>query len=260
MVIFCELQCAVNRFCVAYNYKKKVDGKGLNCQLTNTTEHKFDKQEVTKEEQVWTFYKINVDRSQFEACQAEVNECYNGGTMIWDPDEQYFCQCLDCYEGRLCENVTRMALGMENGQIRDNQITASSEYDIYFGAANGRLNFTPRHGRTGSWSSLYNDLHQWLQVDFQRSTMVTEISTQGRSEHDQFVKSYTVSSSQDGKIFQVYTTGEAVKEFKANSDKNTIVHHKIVPYISTRFIRVHPTDWGDHISMRVEFYGCYKQH
>ena len=63
--IFCELQCAIHRFCVAYNYKKKVDETELNCQLTNTTKHKFDEHEVTKEEQVWTFYKINVDRSQF---------------------------------------------------------------------------------------------------------------------------------------------------------------------------------------------------
>ena len=65
MSIFCELQCAANRFCVAYNYKKTVDEKEFNCQLTNTTDHKFEEHEVTNEEQVWMFYKINVDRNQF---------------------------------------------------------------------------------------------------------------------------------------------------------------------------------------------------
>ncbi|XP_028411605.1 EGF-like repeat and discoidin I-like domain-containing protein 3 [Dendronephthya gigantea] len=147
--------------------------------------------------------------------------------MIWVPDKQYFCQCLECYEGRLCEKVTRRALGMENGQIRDNQITASSEYDSWHRVANGRLNFTPR------------------------------ISTQGRNGGNQFVKSYNVSSSQDGKIFQVYTTGETVKEFQGNSDVDSIVHHQVFPLISARFIRLHPTAWKNWISMRVEFYGCY---
>ena len=65
MSIFCELQCAVHRFCVAYNYKEKVDEKSFNCQLTNTTEHKLNEHGVIKEEQVWTFYKSNVDRSNF---------------------------------------------------------------------------------------------------------------------------------------------------------------------------------------------------
>ncbi|XP_028411633.1 uncharacterized protein LOC114534395 [Dendronephthya gigantea] len=98
--IFCELQCAVHRFCVAYNYKKKVDEKELNCQLTNTTEHKFDEDKVAKEEQEWTFYEINVDRSHFATCRKEVNECHNGGAMIWGPKKKFTCKCLKCYNSK----------------------------------------------------------------------------------------------------------------------------------------------------------------
>ena len=42
-----------------------------------------------------------------------------------------------------------------------------------------------------------------------------------------------------------------------NDDGNSIVYHDIAPAITARFIRVHPTGWERHISMRVEFHGCF---
>ncbi|XP_028411610.1 lactadherin-like [Dendronephthya gigantea] len=252
MDLFCELRCAENRFCVAFNYKTKVDEKELNCQLTNTKQHKFDVRHFTKEEQVWTFHEAKVDRSDFAYCRGEVNECQNGGTMIWHPEKLFSCQCLECYEGEFCENgLVRKALGMESGDINDEQITASSEANGKHRAANGRLNFRPRDGRTGSWSSGSHDPNQWLQVDFLRSTLVTGISTQGRAGKKQFVKNYTISFSKDGVDFQSFP-----QEFQGNTDMNTIVHNTVIPHISARFIRIHPTAWYGHISMRAEFYGC----
>ena len=59
----CGLNCAENRFCVAFNYKEKSEGNEWNCQLTNTTEHKFQNN-ASKKKRVWTFLKDNVDRSQ----------------------------------------------------------------------------------------------------------------------------------------------------------------------------------------------------
>ncbi|XP_028411990.1 EGF-like repeat and discoidin I-like domain-containing protein 3 [Dendronephthya gigantea] len=258
MDVFCELRCAENRFCVAYNYKKKVDEKELNCQITNTTEHKFDVRHFTKEEQVWTFHEAKVDRSDFAYCREEVNECQNGGTVIWNQERRFSCQCLECYEGHFCEKVTETfnALGMENGDIKDEQITASSELDINHRAANGRLNFTQPDGRRGAWSSKHEDVNQWLQVDFQRSTLVTGISTQGRRDNHQFVRKYTISFSKDGENFQNFSQRGVKKEFQGNTDKNSIVYHRVIPHISARFIRIHPTVWFKHISMRAEFYGC----
>ncbi|XP_028411620.1 EGF-like repeat and discoidin I-like domain-containing protein 3 [Dendronephthya gigantea] len=255
MDVFCELRCAENRFCVAYNYKKKVDKKELNCQITNTTEHKFDVRYFTKEEQVWTFHEAKVDRSDFAYCRGEMYECQNGGTVIWHPEKRFSCQCLECYEGHFCEKVPK-ALGMESRDINDEQITASSERDNNHKAARGRLNFTPRDGIRGAWTSQHKDVNQWLQVDFQRSTLVTGISTQGRQDERQYVKSYTISFSKDGENFQNFSQGGVKKEFQGNTDRNSIVHNTVIPHISARFIRIHPTAWCDHISMRAEFYGC----
>ena len=58
----CGLLCAETRFCVAINYKDEAEGEENNCQLTNTTEHRFD-EKAKEKEKVWTFRKIDVDRS-----------------------------------------------------------------------------------------------------------------------------------------------------------------------------------------------------
>ncbi|XP_028411994.1 lactadherin-like [Dendronephthya gigantea] len=134
--------------------------------------------------------------------------------MVWDPRaEQFTCWCLKCYEGKHCDNVPNRALGMENGDIRDNQITASSEYNSFHRVANGRLNFCPSSGRSCAWSSLKSNIHQWLQVDLKIITLITGIGTQGRNHFNvnQFVKRYTISSSKDGETFQFYKQEEAVK-------------------------------------------------
>jgi hypothetical protein len=58
----CALRCAETRFCAAINYKDGAEENENNCQLTNTTKQKFDENASAKEK-VWTFRKINVDRS-----------------------------------------------------------------------------------------------------------------------------------------------------------------------------------------------------
>ncbi|CAB4032973.1 partial [Paramuricea clavata] len=146
---------------------------------------------------------------------------------------------------------------MENGKIRDNQITASTQHNYGHRAPNGRLNFRAGSGRTGAWSSLRNDRNQWLQVDFQRSTIITGISTQGRTDCcNQFIQSYTISFSDDGKNFRSYKPGGMLKVFRGNSDRSSIVNRVVTPSIKARFIRIHPRVFHHHISMRAEFYGC----
>ena len=46
------------------------------------------------------------------------------------------------------------------------------------------------------------------------------------------------------------------QNFTANSDRGTIVSHKLSPRISTRYVRFSVLSWHNHIAMRVELYGC----
>ena len=58
----CGHHCAVHRFCVAINYKENVTGNETNCQLTNTTNPKFE-ENAEKKDKVWTFRKVKADKS-----------------------------------------------------------------------------------------------------------------------------------------------------------------------------------------------------
>ena len=103
---------------------------------------------------------------------------------------------------------------MADNEIGDGQITASSQWSDgywYYGPNNGRLNFISIPGRTGAWSSRESDHNQWLQVDFQRPTIIIGISTQERQDEDQHVKNYTISFADDGKNFYCYVAGGILK-------------------------------------------------
>ena len=103
---------------------------------------------------------------------------------------------------------------METKTITDGQITASTEYNPAHGATNGRLNFKPGERKTGAWSALQNDVHQWLQVDLQGKTELTGIKIQGRQEVDQWVTSFTISYSSDGTTYTSYQNSKVWKPMK----------------------------------------------
>ena len=110
------------------------------------------------------------------------------------------CFILECLDPK--------PLGMENGQIKDDQIRASSRYNHQFAASNGRLNLNVE---SGAWAYLRSDQNPWLQVDFMENTTVTAISTQGQRNFDHWVKNYTVSYSSNGTYFQFYEVNGQIK-------------------------------------------------
>ena len=100
--------------------------------------------------------------------------------------------------------------------ILGNQLSASSS-DILssqrFPPSSGRLDLKENWLTYGAWKPEKDDANPWLQVDFQRDTVVGMISTQGREDEfskagvrytEDFVKTYTLSYSNDGKTFQEY--------------------------------------------------------
>ena len=90
--------------------------------------------------------------------------------------------------------------------ITDAQISASSNWDYYHAARQGRLNNKLDGKKQGGWSSRSKDLNQWLQVDLASFTTVAGVATQGRNSdrYRQWVKSFSVQYSDDGVIFQFY--------------------------------------------------------
>ena len=100
---------------------------------------------------------------------------------------------------------------MANGDIRNNQIKASSQWDANHAAIQGRLNFKKNGIKQGGWSARANNANQWLQVDLvSKFTKVTLVATQGRNAANQWVTKYMLQYSNDGLHFQYYRAeGEA---------------------------------------------------
>ena len=96
------------------------------------------------------------------------------------------------------------ALGMQNGQIPDSAITASSSANAVSHAPSiGRLHFlSSGSGKYGSWAAGANNVNQWFQVDFGGWTKITAVATQGRQDGNQWVKSYSLQFSYDGVFWE----------------------------------------------------------
>ena len=94
-------------------------------------------------------------------------------------------------------------LGMESGNIPDNNITASSAISQ---AKNGRLN------NAGSWCADTADNNTpYLQIDLQTLHIICAVSTQGNSQADQWVETYTLQISSNGTTWTDYEEFGQVK-------------------------------------------------
>ena len=102
---------------------------------------------------------------------------------------------------------TDLDLGMQSGSIPDDSITASSELNVITPAKNGRLNYSAG----SSWCASTNDGNPYLQIDLQTLHIICAVSTQGNSQSDNWVKTYTLQSSRDGKTWTNYEDSGLVK-------------------------------------------------
>ena len=85
---------------------------------------------------------------------------------------------------------------------------ASSQYNQYYGPDRGRLRTEGEGSYGGGWAAQYNDVNQFLQFDLGRELKVTAVATQGRSDANWMVTSYTLAYSVDGGSFTPYGEGD----------------------------------------------------
>ena len=101
---------------------------------------------------------------------------------------------------------------MENYGITSDQLSESSKATSIAGADFGRLNRpnTDSSG-SGSWRANTEDQNQWIQVDFDSSTVVTAIVTQGRDNdnNNQWVTQYSVEYTAHSGSSWTYVSGES---------------------------------------------------
>ncbi|XP_066060766.1 discoidin, CUB and LCCL domain-containing protein 1-like isoform X2 [Chamaea fasciata] len=110
-----------------------------------------------------------------------------------------------------------------------------------------------------SWAAEPGTEAAWLELDLGTRRNVTGIITKGSSEqHNYYVTSYHVSSSRDGKNWRPYrgSSGQEDKVFEGNADSQGEVSNAFIPPMVTRYIRVTPQSWHQHVAMKVAVVGC----
>ncbi|KAL2092370.1 hypothetical protein ACEWY4_012168 [Coilia grayii] len=153
-------------------------------------------------------------------------------------------------------------LGMEGGIISNQQITASSTHRALFGLQKwypyfARLN---KKGLVNAWTAAENDRWPWIQINLQRRMRVTGLITQGakRIGSPEYVKSYKVASSNDGKTWRTYKVKGTDEDmiFRGNVDNNAPYANSFTPPIEAQFIRIYPQVCRRHCTLRMELLGC----
>ncbi|KAK3756015.1 hypothetical protein QZH41_010020, partial [Actinostola sp. cb2023] len=146
-------------------------------------------------------------------------------------------------------------LGMEDGFISDDSITASSYYDNRFVPWHGRLN-THLGGNGGGWASKVKEATgEYLQIDLRSTYNISKVATQGKSGKSsslkQWMTEYSLQYSDDGEKWTDYGVS-GTQVFPGNSDKDTIVSHVLPVPIIARYLRFVVRKWNNWATMRVE--------
>ena len=90
--------------------------------------------------------------------------------------------------------------------IPDSWLKSSSKLRPDTPAKNGRLNYTAG----SSWCALSSDNYPFLEIDLQTLHIICAVSTQGNHQADQWVKTFTLQSSTDGRTWTNYTEDNQV--------------------------------------------------
>ena len=126
-------------------------------------------------------------------------------------------------------DCTDLDLGMESGKIPDNNIKTSPTGSQ---AKNGRLN------KAGAWCAETADNDTYLQIDLQTLHIICAVSTQGNSQADQWVESYKLQVSTNGKTWTDYEElGQVRVSLSLSSSSSSSSSPSLLgrPFLSSQF-------------------------
>eukprot|EP00057_Strongylocentrotus_purpuratus_P014788 XP_011669262.1 PREDICTED: EGF-like repeat and discoidin I-like domain-containing protein 3 [Strongylocentrotus purpuratus] len=148
-------------------------------------------------------------------------------------------------------NISGQPLGLESGALSDSAFSESSCHSASHCSRVGRLNSET------AWLPDLSDPSPWMQVQFESSYIVTVITTQGKNKYDEWVTSYTFSSSFDNMAWTDYLNvySGSVEIFPGNYDRDSHVTHTLARPIVGRSFRIHPKTNHGRLSLRMELYG-----
>nr|BAJ41225.1 egg coat matrix protein [Apostichopus japonicus] len=155
------------------------------------------------------------------------------------------------------------ALGMENGNILDSQLSASSSFASSPGTAlyapqNGRLNTEQENDSGGAWIPDSGDLNPYIQIDLLAPIPISGVITQGRNlGFQQWVQTFQVAYSVPGEPWKLVTNHDDDNEtFSGNFDSSTQVVNYFSNPVKAQVLRIFPLTFNNQPSLRLELLGC----
>nr|AAR89616.1 neuropilin 1b [Danio rerio] len=146
-------------------------------------------------------------------------------------------------------------LGMESGEITEDRIAASSQYNPSWSRLRSRLNYLEN-----GWTPSEDSSREWIQVDLGFLRYVTAIGTQGaiskETKKAYFVRTYRISVSSNGEDWITLKDKTKQMVFQGNDNPTDEVRALLPKPTLTRYIRIRPLLWEQGICMRFEVYGC----
>ncbi|CAK8680033.1 unnamed protein product [Clavelina lepadiformis] len=157
--------------------------------------------------------------------------------------------------------VTVCAVGMKDGRVLDQDISASSNWDERHADRFARLDFQKRPNSIGAWASGKNRgpprAGEWIQVDLKSPTFLTGVVTQGRpSDYQNWVTSYKISFGNSTSEMQVMQENGSDITFQGNRDMNSYVTNMFSEPVVARYIRLIVQSWNNHSNLRLEYLIC----
>ncbi|XP_077978069.1 uncharacterized protein LOC144433608 [Glandiceps talaboti] len=152
----------------------------------------------------------------------------------------------------------REELGMRTYVIRDEMLSASSEYNDEFGMDRARLRIQRDDSipaGTG-WVPLTFDTSQWVAVDMGETYIFNGVVTQGNPDMDYWVETYKVQYSDDYSTWIAVQDGGSDAVFTGNSDGNSFERNLFSQSVTAQYIRINPQTWNNGIGLRFEILGC----
>ncbi|KAL3871584.1 hypothetical protein ACJMK2_039575 [Sinanodonta woodiana] len=172
------------------------------------------------------------------------------------------CVCRQSILKLLYQNVCNSALGMQSYEIPDAAISASSSHDEKtVGPHNARIR-TELYG--GAWcpkSVITKDSYEYLQIDLDRLTVITQVEVQGRfgnGKGKEYATHFLLEyQREDGGEWTRFRNKTGSEVFDGNSNTYITEVRKVSPPIIGKHIRLIPySRYPRTICMRVELYGC----
>uniref|UniRef100_A0A0N4ZW15 Discoidin domain-containing receptor 2 n=1 Tax=Parastrongyloides trichosuri TaxID=131310 RepID=A0A0N4ZW15_PARTI len=155
-------------------------------------------------------------------------------------------------------------LGMENGDIKDDQLSASSQYDEdSVGPKSSRIRSSYEGGAWCPKNYIMRDSYEFLQVDLKGLFIISAIETQGRYSNGtgrEFSSHYNIDYMRNGSRWIRYKNRSGERLINGNNDTNTAVYKSLDPPIVASKVRIVPkSDTPRTVCLRVELYGCHHE-